>query len=574
MLSLTGARVLLRSSSRALPSFASSSSSSASAPSFLASTRQPFHTCLAHHDSASSSSSTDSTSTSPSSSSSASAEASAEAAPRIKRKRATPRPKDVIEAERAAKLAARQARQEAKRLRDEEKARKLAAAARGRSLRALKASYDSPSQHATDDDELEASPSYTDLEAFSRMRYPHLAPREEWRKHFSVSKSNHTHLRYFCANHDTAKRIVDAIQIPKHLPDGLKATIIEGYPGPGTITSEFLKLDCVEKVVALERSPCYRDGLHALQQQLEQQGQPGRLDVFNGSAYNWETYSEIVTAGLLSHLQNRIPFDAESTVDISNDAVVPYGHADLAWQSKSPIFFFAQLPNTVHGEQLFAQIVHAIASRLWLFRYGRIRLGFVCGEALARRCLAQAGDRNNRAKLGTTVQCLADVEIHIDSEHFSPHHHHFFPHTLAIGPRVPVSSGHIPNSNPSTGLTRTGMCMMTLVPKQKPMLDQRDIEAFEFVTRNLFVLKSKSVHEALTHIAPGGQNVLKMLTKDRVAQGLIRDDEVIDPNTKVYDLTNAQWTSLARTFEKWPFRPEVSFRGADRAPLRHPPPLF
>lgn len=50
---------------------------------------------------------------------------------------------------------------------------------------------------------------------------------------------------------------------------------------------------------------------------------------------------------------------------------------------QSPLLFIAQLPNTVHSEQLFAQLVHAISSRSWLFRYGRVRMIFIGGEHLA-----------------------------------------------------------------------------------------------------------------------------------------------------------------------------------------------
>ena len=59
--------------------------------------------------------------------------------------------------------------------------------------------------------------------------------------------------------------------------------------------------------------------------------------------------------------------------------------------------FVAQLPNTVYGEQLFAQLVHAICSGFWLFKYGRVKMVFVCGESVAARALAVPNEARNRA---------------------------------------------------------------------------------------------------------------------------------------------------------------------------------
>ncbi len=101
--------------------------------------------------------------------------------------------------------------------------------------------------------------------------------------------------------------------------------------------------------------------------------------------------------------------------------------------------------------------------------------------------------------------------------------------------------------------------MMTVTPKKDPLVKGDVIEAFEFITRNLFILRTKPVGEALTHVAPGGQNVLKMTSQEQVAKGLIRQDEVIRPEEIVADLTNVQWACLARMFEKWPFRPRHLF---------------
>lgn len=396
----------------------------------------------------------------------------------------------------------------------------------------------------------------------SQMQYDHLPSRDKWKREFPISKQHQTSYRYFLSNRATIQEIIPHIGITEPERNGEKVTVVEGYPGPGTLTSELLKMPEVEKVIGLEATPCYLEKLELLQTQLDEK-QPGaeqRLDFLRSSAYMWETYGQLVSSGKLAHLNNRVSTSDGRMVDFTTNDFAPPDHSDASWQKLSPIIFFAQLPNTVYGEQLFAQIVAAIAGRIWLFRHGRIKLSFICGESLAKRCLGEAGDKQARGKLGTTVQCLADVQVHRYAHELQPHQHHFFPPSMSVGPRVTVSgTSLIPNSNPSTGLTRTGMVMMTVTPKRNPLIKANEIEAFEFITRNLFILRTKPVGEALTHVAPGGQNVLKMTSPEQVKKGLIREDEVILPDELVCDLTNVQWANLARMFEKWPFRPRHLF---------------
>ena len=396
----------------------------------------------------------------------------------------------------------------------------------------------------------------------TQMEYAHLPPRNEWKMAFPNAKQHQTSYRYFMSNRATIRDIISQLGIQDPERNGEKVTIVEGYPGPGTFASEFLQLPEVEKVIGLEETPRYLQKLEVLQSQLEDK-QPGggqRLDMLESSAYMWDTYTQLVSSGKLGHLNNRVSNSDGSMVDFTTNDFIPPDHTDASWQKLSPMIFFAQLPNTVYGEQLFAQIIAAIASRIWLFRHGRIQLGFICGESLARRCLAEAGDKISRGKLGTTVQCLADVQVHKYAHELQPHSHHFFPPTMSVGPRVTVSgTSLIPNSNPSTGLTRMGMVMMTVTPKQKPLIKAGEIEAFEYITRNLFILRTKSIGEALTHVAPGGQNVLKMTSPQQVEKGLIQPEEVILPHEIVGELSNVQWACLARMFEKWPFRPRHLF---------------
>ncbi len=282
------------------------------------------------------------------------------------------------------------------------------------------------------------------------MHYDHLPTRNEWKETFPNAKQHQTNYRYFVSNRSTIHDVIPRFGITDPERKGEKVTIIEGYPGPGTFASELVKMEQVEKVIALEQTPCYLKKLEVLKAQLEKKApdQAAKLDIINASAYMWDTYSDLVSSGKLAHLNNRVSTSDGKTIDFSTNDFIPPNHSDASWQRLSPIIFFAQLPNTVYGEQLFAQIITAIASRIWLFRHGRIQLAFICGESLARRCLAEAGDKITRGKLGTTVQCLADIQVHKYAPDLAPHTHHFYPPTMSVGPRVTLSGTTlIPNSN-------------------------------------------------------------------------------------------------------------------------------
>ena len=91
--------------------------------------------------------------------------------------------------------------------------------------------------------------------------FDHLPSKSEWREVFQTAKFLGTLYRYFAANRNTVDHLVSALDLDHERLQGNKYTIIEGYPGPGTITSELVKHPSVEKVVALEQAPAYLRGL-------------------------------------------------------------------------------------------------------------------------------------------------------------------------------------------------------------------------------------------------------------------------------------------------------------------------
>ena len=375
--------------------------------------------------------------------------------------------------------------------------------------------------------------------------HSHLPHPSKWKQHFTFTKEHFARHRYFVARQDTAQEIVSKIGLDDPERQGQKTTIIEAYAGPGTITRELMKHPNVERVVALENVPLFLPCLEELKVDPTMADHHEKLHILPESGFVWDTYETLVNDGYLSNLENKVP-------NLGPNA------PPMDWEAPSPLVFVAQIPNTVHGEQLFAQLVHAISSGFWLFKYGRVKMVFVCGETVAARALATPANQRDRAKLGTTVQCLSNPDLLIPTEDLQPYGDYFYPPTPSIGPRVPITNTFIPNANISSGLSKRNLAVLSIDPLKRLLVNSRDLDAFEFLTRNLFVVKTKPIAEALKHVAPGAANILKLLSPDHPSMK-DRPQDVILPDTPIVSLTNEQWAALAIVFEKWPFRPQNLF---------------
>ncbi|WFD19994.1 hypothetical protein MCAP1_002238 [Malassezia caprae] len=372
-----------------------------------------------------------------------------------------------------------------------------------------------------------------------------------WKSIFAFSKEQRARHRYFVSNKDKVAEIVRAMGLDKEERQGMKTTIVEAYPGPGTFTRAFMEHPAVEKVISMENVSMFLKYLEGLRTDPELSATAEKLQIIPESGYSWDTYETLVKDGHLSHLESRVPKLGNDAPPMDWDGT--YFALTLA---PSPIVFFAQLPNTVHGEQLFAQLVNAISSRLWLFQFGRVKMVFVCGETVALRSMASPQDPRTRAKLGATVQCLSTPRQLLTGDEMEPYADNMYPPTPTIGPRVPVTSIFIPNSNISTGLQKRKLTSLEIEPLRSPLIDARDMDSFEFLTRNMFVLKSKTVIEGLKHTAPGANNILRLVAPEHPSMK-DRPDDVVLPDTPIVELTNRQWASLASAFERWPFRPDT-----------------
>jgi len=161
------------------------------------------------------------------------------------------------------------------------------------------------------------------------------------------------------------------------------------------------------------------------------------------------------------------------------------------------------------------------------------------------------------------AQALGEPRIVMDSSQFLPHENHFYPPKPLIGPRLPLTKGGIASGKMSTGLSKTENCLLLIEPRVQPLVSGVEMDAYEFILRNLFVLRKNAVGKALTHMAPGATSILDKMRNGHPAMASVGAVE-IDPATNVEDLTILQLVGLAKMFERWPFRPVHLFEVSKR----------
>jgi transcription factor 1 len=205
--------------------------------------------------------------------------------------------------------------------------------------------------------------------------WSHLADPALWHRS-SLNKDKPGFLgrhRYFLSNRKSVKELVDSIGLEdiSQQNGGAKVTVVEAFAGAGTITSELLKRKEVGTVVALEQETTYLPWLEGLLKDPTVADTDGvsakdKLKVLDRTGFNWVTYEMMDEQGMLSHLQS---VDDKTTKEAT---------------SLAPLVFIAQLPNSVHGDQLLAQLAAAASVGQWLFKYGKVKVVFICPEVMTK----------------------------------------------------------------------------------------------------------------------------------------------------------------------------------------------
>ncbi|KAK4051232.1 hypothetical protein OIV83_003054 [Microbotryomycetes sp. JL201] len=275
-------------------------------------------------------------------------------------------------------------------------------------------------------------------------------------------------------------------------------TILECYPGAGGLTRAFLELKNVKKVIAVEEAFRYMPMLEAAKANLSN---PERLSIVSEEPFLWESYSKIEKAGLFDDV-SRQPFE----------------------QIHDNFFLACQLPNIRHGEQLFVQFLSTLAGRMWLWKLGRFRMGFLGATSFFQKVVAPPGTTAHH-KLSVLMPTLAEIRVIQTMSSLSPPEQHF----------------HKPRNDAAI------VQAIEVTPHLKPLV--QDFEVLEYVTRSMFVAKSHPWTKGLAALASGATNLIPEMKRRGMP----------DEATTVNNLTLEHWKIISDVYTEWPFKENVMF---------------
>jgi transcription factor 1 len=185
------------------------------------------------------------------------------------------------------------------------------------------------------------------------------------------------------------------------------------------------------------------------------------------------------------------------------------------------LLFTANL-SMIQGEQLCVQYLNCITNHSWLQAYGRVKLLLWVREPTAAKLMAVTG---TKARHRVSVQCEATTKT-----------------TAIIGEKfMDTGSPLICGSREDFHPAKTDMPVLI---EMDPLEHQVEyIDSFEYVIKMLFILRTKSLSEALSTLGPGAVEDLAPQLQDML-------------QLKPQEMSLDQIQRIVKAFELWPFKPD------------------
>ncbi|KAJ1299783.1 hypothetical protein OPQ81_011999 [Rhizoctonia solani] len=362
---------------------------------------------------------------------------------------------------------------------------------------------------------------------------------------------------------EAARAVVrGALGLDEERPKGSKKrkegrVIIEAFPGPGGVTRALLELPRseVKKVIVLEEELKYLPALKELEYFDD------RVHVLSHSGFIWETYDVVKELGLLDD------------VEIEDWKTAP--HSNLA--------FIGHLPLGPVGEQLIAQLLRAIPERSWLFKYGRMRMTWLLAQRMLERIISPP-QKAARCKLTLVAEATADITPAVPKEALDDYDKYFWPKSeLSVGGKkktpLPRRIGQ-----PFVAVNIDPLAEGSILPRDEvrelrvdqvaadPFTDARaskvqavqsevaqpgmrvTLDKWDYVLRQLFILKSTPLEKAIQNLGPGASILLSKLTGPDVSES-----RKVNIKAPINALSLHDFARIVEEFHKWPFAPDVLF---------------
>ncbi|CAE6470221.1 unnamed protein product [Rhizoctonia solani] len=336
-----------------------------------------------------------------------------------------------------------------------------------------------------------------------------------------------------------------ALGLDEKLPKGSKKrkegrVVIETFPGPGGVTRALLELPRseVKRVIVLEEELKFLPALKELEYYDD------RVHVLSQSGFIWETYDIVKEMGLLDD------------VKVEDWKTAPH----------STLSFIGHLPLGPVGEQLIAQLLRAIPERSWLFKYGRMRMSWLLAQRMVER-ITSPPPKAARCKLTLIAEATAKLTSALPQEALADYDKYFWPKSESmVGgkkktplPRrigQPFVAFNIDPQAEGSILSREEAKEpqpQQIVATNKP-ITRVTLDKWDYVLRQLFILKSTPLEKAIQNLGPGASILLSKLTGPGIPES-----RKVDIKAPINALSLQDFARIVEEFHKWPFAPDVLF---------------
>ncbi|KAH3678937.1 hypothetical protein WICPIJ_008765 [Wickerhamomyces pijperi] len=209
---------------------------------------------------------------------------------------------------------------------------------------------------------------------------------------------------------------------------------------------------------------------------------------------------------------------------------------DPGFQSRDHIHSKLLLTGTVNSERLIMQWYACMGNQNWIQRFGNIRMLLWVPEASAIKLLADPGMKT-RGKCSIVREAFSDSTLLAVAE--SSRLNKFPARVLEADSPLLFKESDV--SGPKHPLA-----LLEINPKDHSL---EDILSWDYVTKNLMILKKKTVGESIKNLGPGSDQFFKQHIPEHLW------------NKTVSDLTATEFMEITRMFDLWPFKPDFLIDG-------------
>lgn len=294
-----------------------------------------------------------------------------------------------------------------------------------------------------------------------------------------------TYGRKHIVNFDLSSRILKESGLKSEY--GSDLTIIDAYPGPGVFSSALNNYLNPKKHILIEPVPKFR--------KLYEKFENKSVATDSRDPFRWQTFLDI--------FKNKSLIEDPTKLNTNN------------------LLYTCNLTN-LQGEQLVNQYLNCVMNQNWIQKYGRIKMLLLLEKSTVLKLLAE---KNEKARNRTSVQCQTFTDSKILYDNFDSQKDIW---------KYKVKS--VPENNK--------LVLLQMNPVEPPV-PMELLDSYEYVIKNLFILKTKPLSECISVLGPGA-NI------DLASQ---LSPEILEKSPSELELND--FIHIADLFDKWPFKPDI-----------------